>query len=79
MSKLTLFCLRAAASRAARKVKRYNRRFYDPTVRPAFNTQLYHHMWQTLKRLAFRAEVLKYNYLDAACEAQRAGLSRLAA
>lgn len=79
MNKPALFCLRAAASRAARKTKRYNSRFYGPNTKPAFDTPLYHHMWLTLRRLAFRAEVLKHNYFDAAHEAQRHGLSRLAA
>lgn len=71
MNKPALFCLRAAASRAARKANHFAA-CYQRNGAPA-------RLYASLMRLSRRAEVLKYTYLDAACEAQRRGLSQLAA
>ena len=76
MSKPALFCLRAAASRAARRAKRFSANHYCRAF--AYSAAGYRAVQATMQRYSFRAEVLKYCYLDAACEAQRAGLSRLA-
>lgn len=70
-----LFCLRAVASRAARKARACARRFYANQHRLTSAARLT--LLATLQRLAFRAEVAKYKHFDAACEAQRHGLSRL--
>jgi len=71
MNKPALFCLRAAASRAKRRTDRFVAYFY----RQGAPVPLY----DRVKRECARAEVIKYRYYDAAYEAQRHGLSRLAA
>lgn len=75
MSKPALFCLRAAASRAARRANRFCRNHYCRGF--AYSAAGYATVAATMRRYSFRAEVLKYAYLDAAIEAQRAGLSHL--
>ena len=62
-----LFCLRAAASRAARAAKRTTDRYYRAQgllTAPALAIR-----YQGVLRICRRAEVLRYTYLDAAWEA----------
>lgn len=71
MNKLTLFCLRAAASRAGRKARRTCARYFR-AGRPA-------QMDATVQAVVRTAERTRFAFIDAACEAQRQGLTKLAA
>jgi hypothetical protein len=71
MNKPALFCLRAAASRAARKAKHFAACYHRHGGPARLHAGLMH--------LSRRAETLRYAYVDAAWEAQRGGLSKLAA
>lgn len=77
MSKPALFCLRAAASRAARRANRFSRNHYCRGF--AYSAASYAAIEAMMRRYCFRAEVTKYAYFDAAYEAQREGLTKLAA
>ncbi|MGI4864186.1 MAG: hypothetical protein ACRYFZ_09715 [Janthinobacterium lividum] len=69
MSSLVLFCLRAAASRAARINTRTANRYFragQPTP-----------MWAAVRAATRRAEVAKHRYFDALYEAQRMSLNAI--
>ncbi len=69
MTSLALFCLLAAAARAART----NRRTYARYVRAGQPASMY----PTVLAAKRRAETAKYRLFDAKCELQRAGLAAL--
>jgi hypothetical protein len=69
MTSLALFCLRAAASRAARTNTRTANRYFR-AGQPAA-------MWAAVRAATRRAEAAKYHYFDARWEAQRAEFAAL--